>query len=85
MNLSQELQIGKAAEHLVACDLLLQGLNAFLADQGLPFDVVVLHQQRTFKVHVKSRTRPGTTNKNSRSHYRFGLRHAKGHKTNYQR
>lgn len=40
-NLSNELQIGKAAEHLVCCDLILQGYNAFLTDQGVPFDIVV--------------------------------------------
>ncbi len=36
MGLSKELQIGKAGEHLVCCDLIQQGYNAFLADQGLP-------------------------------------------------
>lgn len=38
--ISRELQIGKAGEHLVCCDLLTHGFNAFLSDQGLPFDVV---------------------------------------------
>lgn len=39
--LSKELQLGKAGEHLVCFDLINQGYNAFLADQGLPYDVVV--------------------------------------------
>jgi hypothetical protein len=34
MTLSHELQQGKAAEHLVCADLILQGHSAFLADQG---------------------------------------------------
>jgi len=41
MALSKELQIGKAGEHLVCTDLILKGYNAFLSDQGVPFDVLV--------------------------------------------
>lgn len=39
--LSKELQIGKAAEHIVTADLILQGYNAFLTDAGLPYDILV--------------------------------------------
>jgi hypothetical protein len=34
------LELGKAAEHIVCADLILAGYRAFLADQGLPYDVV---------------------------------------------
>jgi hypothetical protein len=46
--LSTELQTGKAAEHLVCCDLILQGYSAFLADAGLPYDGY-LHASQTSK------------------------------------
>jgi hypothetical protein len=36
-----DLELGKAAEHLVVADLILQGYRAYLSDQGLPYDVVV--------------------------------------------
>lgn len=76
--LSKELQLGKAAEHLVVCDLILKGYNAFLADQGLPFDVVVVIEgARLLRVQVKSTSKLITTKKNKRHHYRFGLRTAK--------
>jgi hypothetical protein len=35
------LELGKAAEHLVVADLLLQRYRAFLSDQGLPYDAIV--------------------------------------------
>jgi hypothetical protein len=38
---SRELEMGKAAEHLVCADLLMKGYNAFLSAQGLPYDVVI--------------------------------------------
>jgi len=37
LNKLSELEIGKAAEHLVCADLILKGYRSFLADQGLPF------------------------------------------------
>ena len=78
--LSKELQIGKAAEHLVVADLLLQGHNAFLSDQGLPFDVVVVgNRGQLCRVQVKATQAPMIRAKsNNTPHYRFGLRHAKG-------
>ncbi len=54
MSLSKNLQTGKAGEHLVCTDLILQGYNAFLADQGLPFDVVVEKDGILKRVQVKS-------------------------------
>lgn len=52
------LEIGKAAEHLVCADLIFSGYRAFLADQGLPFDIVVEHKNRLLRVQVKSSVRP---------------------------
>jgi hypothetical protein len=76
--LSRELQIGKAAEHLVVFDLLMRGYNAFLADQGLPFDIVVVSDNGQLqRIQVKSKSRPTSTKKNIRPHYRFSLKHAK--------
>ena len=36
----QDLDIGKAGEHIVIADLLLRGVKAFITDQNLPYDVV---------------------------------------------
>ena len=50
---SRELEIGKAAEHLVCADLLLKGYSTFLSDQGLPYDVVVDFKTQLLRVQVK--------------------------------
>ena len=50
--------MGKAAEHLVCADLLMKGYNAFLSDQGLPFDVVIDLGRRLFRVQVKGTAKP---------------------------
>ena len=54
MSLSNALQIGKAGEHLVCTDLILQGYNAFLADQGLPYDVLIDIDGKIKRIAVKS-------------------------------
>lgn len=75
LGLSRELQIGKAAEHLVVADIILQGYSAFLADAGLPYDVVVDVDGALLRVQVKA-TMGGMP---TRPHvYRFGLRAGKG-------
>lgn len=77
--LSRELQQGKAAEHLVVFDLIMQGYSAFLADQGMPFDVVVVTQAGALKrVQVKSTAKQIQTGKNHTPHYRFNLRRGVG-------
>ena len=38
---SDDLEVGKAAEHLVCADLITSGYRAFLSDQGLPYDILV--------------------------------------------
>ncbi|KKL60251.1 hypothetical protein LCGC14_2207200 [marine sediment metagenome] len=78
MSLSQELQIGKAGEHLVCCDLITKGISAFLADQGLPYDVVIDDGVVGLKrVSVKTCTKKGSYGK-AKEVYRFSLRSAKG-------
>lgn len=73
--LSNELQAGKAAEHLVCADLILQGYSAFLADQGLPYDVIVDTGNTIKRVQVKA-TVPKTVQ--GRLVYPFGTRRSKG-------
>lgn len=77
MALSNELQMGKAAEHLVCADLILQGCNAFLADQGLPYDVVVDTDQGLKRVQVKSSSIPVSVEKRIVPVYRYTTRRAK--------
>ena len=77
MSLSKELQTGKAGEHLVCCDLIIQGFNAFLADQGLPFDVLVEKNGILKRIQVKTTTKLIDSSKSKRI-YRFGTRRAKG-------
>lgn len=80
MALSKELQLGKAGEHLVCFDLIMQGHSAFLADQGLPFDILVDIRGQLKKVQTRSTTglRSYTTQTNI---YRFGTRRGKNSKT----
>jgi len=80
MSLSKELQIGKAGEHLVCCDLIMQGYNAFLADQGLPFDIVVEKNGKMLRIQVRSATKLSNCGK-SKNIYRYGLRNAKNSKS----
>jgi hypothetical protein len=77
MNLSKELQIGKAGEHLVCCDLISQGVSAFLADAGLPYDVLFDRGCGIMRVQVKTSTKKSDYGK-SKNVYRFSLRSAKG-------
>lgn len=80
----QALNIGKAAEHLVCADLLLQGVPAYLSDQGLPFDVLALWNDRLIRIQVKATQSPRNINSTRRSvsmAYSFNVRHrGKGNK-----
>jgi hypothetical protein len=49
-----DLEIGKAAEHLVVADLILSGYRAYLTDQGLPYDVVIDCAGTLYRVQVKA-------------------------------
>lgn len=75
-SLSKELQSGKAGEHLVCFDLIMQGYSAFLADQGLPYDVIVDKNGVLLKIQVKS-TKKLVNYEKSKNIYRFGTRRAK--------
>ena len=52
--LSNELQLGKAGEHLVCADLILKGYTTYLSDQGIPYDVVLDYEHKLYRVQVKS-------------------------------
>lgn len=56
------LNLGKAGEHLVCADLLARGYNAFLSDQGLPYDLLVDLGGRLLRVQVKTTFAPRNTN-----------------------
>lgn len=74
MPLSRELQAGKAGEHFVCYDLIMQGYNAFLADQGLPFDVVVEKDGALATIQVKSTHGLRSYGAKATDIYRFGTR-----------
>src|SRR3990167_7974215 len=75
MNLSNALQIGKAGEHLVCADLILQGYNAFLSDQGLPYDVLIDIDGKIKRIAVKStQWIKSYKEKSVMDIYRFGTR-----------
>lgn len=52
------LTLGRAAEHLVVADLLLSGYQAFLTEQGMPYDVVIDHDGKLVRVQVKATCSP---------------------------
>ncbi len=71
------LEIGKAGEHLVCCDLISQGYRAFLSDQGLPYDVLVDLGSKFLRVQVKTTLAPRELNckgRQSRIGYSFSAR-----------
>lgn len=76
--LPKNLQTGKAGEHLVCSDLIMQGFNAYLTDAGQPYDVVVDIDGRFFRVQVKSTDRKHSRVKSvsgaAIDRYRFDLR-----------
>lgn len=49
-----DLELGKAAEHLVVADLILSGYRAYLTEQGLPYDVVIDRGGSLYRVQVKA-------------------------------
>ena len=82
MGLSNELQTGKAGEHLVCADLIIKGHNAFLADQGLPYDIIVDINNQLFRVQVKTTRKLINVLKHEQI-YRFNTRRAKGNRIRY--
>ena len=83
---SDDLEIGKAAEHLVCADLIMSGYRAFLSDQGLPYDILVDIGGSLLRVQVKSTRKPKNHDPKTRSTpgYFFHLRRAgKGGRRRY--
>ncbi|PWS34571.1 hypothetical protein DFH01_23815 [Falsiroseomonas bella] len=54
LRVSRELELGRAAEHLVCADLLLSGWSSYPTAQGLPYDLAVDLGHRIVRVQVKS-------------------------------
>jgi hypothetical protein len=52
--LISDLELGKAAEHLVCADLIMKGYRAYLSDQGLPYDIVIDLDGRLLRVQTKA-------------------------------
>ncbi len=80
IRISDNLMIGKAGEHLACSDLICKGYNAFLSDQGLPFDILVEDNGKIYRGQVKTVTRTykyynRKDGKNSHETYRFTTRH----------
>jgi hypothetical protein len=81
-----DLDIGKAGEHLVCADLILLGHQAYLSDQGLPYDVVCDIDGRLLRLQVKTtRTiRNVPQRKNDTPAYLFHIRRCgKGGRRSY--
>ena len=57
-SLVSDLELGKAAEHLVCADLILKGFRAYLTDQGIPYDVVVDLNGKLIRIQVKATAGP---------------------------
>jgi len=53
-----DLELGKAAEHLVVADLILQGYRAYLSDQGLSYDAVIDLDGRLIRLQIKTTRQP---------------------------
>lgn len=73
--LSKELQLGRAGEFFACFDILRQGYNAFLSDQGLPFDVLLeTPEEDIFRVQVKTTRGLRCHGKEPTPKYNFNLR-----------
>lgn len=70
--------MGRAAEHLVCADLLLEGWSAYPTAQGMPYDLVVDVGQRLIRLQVKSTFYPKNPQPTSRANpaYFFQIRRA---------
>jgi hypothetical protein len=71
------LDLGKAAEHLVCADLILNGYRCYLSDQGLSYDIVVDVNGMFCRVQVKACCFPRNMNgggKHARIGYTFHVR-----------
>lgn len=58
MNFISDLHAGRAGEHLATADLIMNGLDAFLAAQGMPYDIIADVNSCLLKVQAKSTRKP---------------------------
>jgi len=75
---SHELELGRAAEHLVCADLLLGGWGAFHTAQGMAYDLAVDVGGRVIRVQVKATLHPRHPQPRMRANpaYFFSVRRA---------
>ena len=75
---SHELELGRAAEHLVCADLLLGGWSAFHTAQGMAYDLAVDVGGRVIRVQVKATLHPRHPQPNLRANpaYFFSIKRA---------
>lgn len=76
-NFSKELRLGKAGEHLVCFDLLMQGYSAFLADKDSSYDIVVEIENTLKRIQVKT-TAEIKSYSHSKDTYRYQTRRGRG-------
>lgn len=60
LRVSAAMEMGRAGEHLVMADLLLNGWVAYPTAQGVPYDVAVDTGEHVIRVQVKSTKMPKT-------------------------
>lgn len=63
----EALDLGKAGEHLVCADLLSRGYQAFLSDQGMPYDVIADNGGKLIRIQVKTSAYPKNANASGRA------------------
>ena len=71
------LEIGKAGEHFVCFHLLMKGYNAFLADQGQNYDILLDKDGILYRIQVKSSQKAKNVNsqgRNERVAYSFSAK-----------
>lgn len=75
---SRELEVGRAAEHLVCADLLLGGWAAYPTAQGMAYDLAVDTAGRVIRVQVKATYYPRHPQPSMRANpaYFFSIRRA---------
>lgn len=73
MNYLSDLHAGRAGEYIAAADILASGYDCILADQGMPYDLIVDVDGRLLRVQVKTTRKPeSATGRNVNSMlYRF--------------
>lgn len=78
IKVSREMELGRAAEHLVCADLLLAGWAAYPTAQGLPYDLAVDTGARVFRVQVKSSFYPANPQPRTRMNPAYFFRVGRG-------